>query len=123
MSRSLDLEGLGDIDRDRFVDMVDTDENDELDRDRFPGRSISSGSALRLRPRSSSRWASCSSAMPALQHHFSIFPLPWAVSTYLRSRVFGTSLVSLGISFGFASCWVLEGREAYGRSCALALHS
>jgi hypothetical protein len=67
MSRSLDLEGLGDTDRDRFVDMVETEEYDELDRDRFLGRSISSGSALRLRPRSSSRLASCSSAIPILK--------------------------------------------------------
>lgn len=37
MSRSLDLEGLGDTDRDRFVDMVETEEYDELDRDRFLG--------------------------------------------------------------------------------------
>lgn len=82
-----------------------------------------SGLALRLRPLSSSRLASCSSAIPVLKQDLSNLLLPRADSTYLRSRVFGMSLVSLGINFELASCWVLEGREAYGRSCALALHS
>lgn len=43
--------------------------------------------------------------------------------TYFRRSSFGFSLESLGINSGFSSCWVLEGRGMYGRSCADALQS
>ena len=43
--------------------------------------------------------------------------------TNLRRRLLGISLVSLGTSFGFANCCVREGREAYGLSCVVVLHS
>lgn len=43
--------------------------------------------------------------------------------TYFRRRSFGTSLDNLGTSSGFANCCVLEGREVYGRSSVVALHS
>ena len=42
---------------------------------------------------------------------------------YLRVRSSGVSLESFGASLGLASCWVREGREVYGRSCVVALHS
>lgn len=40
-----------------------------------------------------------------------------------RGRSLGASEESLGINFGFCSCWVREGREIYGRSWADAVHS
>jgi len=56
---------LGEGDRDKFVDIVETDA-EEADRIRFDAP-LSSGSSLalsRFRPLSSSAFASCSSAMP-----------------------------------------------------------
>ena len=43
--------------------------------------------------------------------------------TYEFKRLLGTSLDSCGRSLGFCNCWVRDGREIYGRSCADALHS
>lgn len=76
----------GDLDLERFVDMVDTESADEVDNERD-------------RLRSSSFFFRISSATP-----------------FLRKRSLGTSVVSLGFSLGFSSCWVLEGRDVYGRS-------
>lgn len=45
------------------------------------------------------------------------------IPTYVRSRSLGTSDDSLGTNRGFCNCWVRDGREVYGRSCAVALHS
>jgi hypothetical protein len=90
--------GDRDLDGERLVEMVDTESADEVDSDR---------ERLRSRPdRSSSFFFSISSAMP-----------------FLRSRSSGTSVVSFGFSFGLRSCCVRDGRDWYGRSCALALHS
>lgn len=76
----------GDLDLERFVDMVDTESADEVDSERE-------------RLRSSSFFFRISLATP-----------------FLRKRSFGTSVVSLGFSLGLRSCWVLEGRDVYGRS-------
>jgi hypothetical protein len=79
--------------RERFVDMVETESADDIESDR-------------ARLRSSSFFFRISSATP-----------------FLRSRSSGTSVVSLGFSLGLSSCCVLEGRDLYGRSWADALHS
>lgn len=84
---------LGDRDRDgeRFVDMVEMEssEYDETDRECL---------RVELRPdflpRSSSFFANISSATP-----------------FFRSKSFGTSVVSLGFSWGLRSCCVREGRD------------
>lgn len=60
---------LGEEERERLVDMVETEfeEDDEMDLERFLDPFIcSSASALRLRPRSSSFLARISSATPFL---------------------------------------------------------
>lgn len=79
--------------RERFVEMVETESADDAESDR-------------ARLRSSSFFFRISSATP-----------------FLRSRSWGTSVVSLGFSLGLSSCCVLEGRDLYGRSWADALHS
>lgn len=79
--------------RERFVEMVETESADDAESDR-------------ARLRSSSFFFKISSATP-----------------FLRSRSWGTSVVSLGFSLGLSSCCVLEGRDLYGRSWADALHS
>jgi len=79
--------------RERVVDMVETESADDVESDR-------------ARLRSSSFFFRISSATP-----------------FLRSRSSGTSVVSLGFSLGLSSCCVLEGRDLYGRSWADALHS
>ena len=79
--------------RERFVEMVETESADDAESDR-------------ARLRSSSFFFRISSATP-----------------FLRSRSSGTSVVSLGFSLGLSSCCVLEGRDTYGRSWADALHS
>ena len=90
--------GDRDLDGERLVEMVDTESTEDADNDL---------ERLRSRPdRSSSFFFSISSATP-----------------FLRRRSSGTSVVSFGWSFGLRSCCVREGREAYGRSCAVALHS
>lgn len=90
--------GERDRDGERLVEMVETESAEDVERDL---------ERLRSRPdRSASFFLSISSATP-----------------FLRSRSSGTSVVSLGCSFGFRSCCVREGRDWYGRSCALALHS
>lgn len=83
--------GSGERERERLVDMVDTEseEYDETDLER-----LREESRARFRPRSSSFWARISSATP-----------------FFRSRSLGTSVVSFGFSFGFSSCWVREGRD------------
>jgi hypothetical protein len=88
--------GERDREGERLVEMVDTESaEDERDRERL------------LRPdRSASFFLRISSATP-----------------FLRSRSSGTSVVSLGLSFGLSSCCVRDGRDWYGRSCAVALHS
>ena len=43
--------------------------------------------------------------------------------TNLRRRSLDISLVSFGISFGFANCCVREGLEVYGLSWVVDLHS
>lgn len=85
----------GDRDREseRFVEMVETESTDDVDNER-------------ARLRSWSFFLNISSATP-----------------FLRTRSSGTSVVSLGCSFGLSSCCVREGREVYGRSCGGALHS
>jgi hypothetical protein len=90
---------LGDGERERFVDIVDTEsesDTEDADRERLP-------EVLR---RSSFFSASVLSAKP-----------------FLRSKSSGTSSVSFGLSDGFRSCWVREGRGLYGRSCAETVHS
>jgi hypothetical protein len=85
--------GDRDLDGERLVEMVDTESADETERDLE-------------RFRSCSFFLSISSATP-----------------FLRSRSSGTSVVSLGFSFGLRSCCVRDGRDWYGRSCAVTLHS
>ena len=98
-----------------MVDIVDTDvDEDEVDLERFLDPFIySSASALRLRPRSSSFSARTSSATPFLRtislRVGLVFFFP--SDTYFRNKSLGVSLVNFGASFGFASCWVLEGLE------------
>jgi len=90
----------GDRDREgeRLVEMVDTESADEVDNDL---------ERLRSRPeRSCSFFFNISSATPLL-----------------RRRSSGTSVVSFGFSLGLRSCCVRDGRDWYGRSCAVALHS
>lgn len=94
------LTRLGDRERERFVDIVETEsesDTEDAERARLPN-------ALR---RCSSFSASVLSARPFL----------------LRSKSLGTSSVSFGLSDGFRSCWVREGRGLYGRSCAETVHS
>lgn len=71
----------GDLDGERLVEMVDTESADDVERERE-------------RLRSASFFFRMSSATP-----------------FLRRRSLGTSVVSLGFSFGFKSCWVREGRD------------
>jgi hypothetical protein len=88
--------GERDLDGERLVEMVETESADDVERDRE-----------RLRPdRSSSFFLRISSATP-----------------FLRRRSSGTSVVSFGFSLGLRSCCVREGRDWYGRSCVVALHS
>lgn len=102
MSSPFSLVRLRDLERDRFVDMVETESSDpdDIERDLSrPGGDIDLGlnedgrlpSALAL---SASALANCSSAMPVL-----------------RSRSLVTSLASLGASLGFSSCCVRDGLE------------
>lgn len=80
--------GGGERERERFVEMVDTE---SIEEDRLL-------LLLRLRPvarpRSSSFFLRMSSATP-----------------FLRTRSLGTSVVSLGLSDGLSSCWVRDGRD------------
>lgn len=73
--------GERDGERKRFVDMVETESTDDVDGER-------------TRLRSSSFFFKISSAIP-----------------FFRTRSSGTSVVSLGFSLGFSSCWVLDGRD------------
>jgi hypothetical protein len=90
--------GERDRDGERLVEMVETESAEEVESDLERLRSRTD--------RSTSFFLSISSATP-----------------FLRSRSSGTSVVSLGFNFGFRSCCVREGRDWYGRSCAVALHS
>ena len=85
--------GDRDLEGERLVDMVETESADAVDSDLE-------------RLRSSSFFFRISSATP-----------------FLRNRSSGTSVVSLGLSLGLRSCCVRDGRDWYGRSCAVALHS
>lgn len=71
----------GERERERFVEMVEMESADEVERER-------------ARLRSSSFFFRISSAMP-----------------FFRTRSSGTSVVSLGWSLGLRSCWVREGRD------------
>ena len=73
--------GERDRDRDRLVDMVETESTDDVEGER---------ACLR----SSSFFLRISSAMP-----------------FFRTRSSGTSVVSLGFSLGLSSCCVLDGRD------------
>ena len=90
---SLRSRGGGDLEGERLVEIVDTESTDDVEGERD-------------RLRSSSFFFKISSATP-----------------FLRKRSSGTSVVSFGLSFGLRSCWVLEGRDVYGRSWVVALHS
>jgi len=97
------------------VEIVETEveECEEMERV-FRGKLLEA-SMERLRPRSESLRASCSSATPFLSHWLAKDGKVWAVQkskAYFRSRSLGTSLVSFGASLGFISCCVLEGRAA-----------
>jgi len=94
-----------DLEREVEIVEIDEDEYDEMDRDRFLGWP-SSGDIERLRPLSAADFANCASATPFL---------------FIRSS--GTSVISLGASFGFINCCVRDGLAMYGLSCAVALHS
>jgi hypothetical protein len=131
---------------DRSVDIVDTEsvEREEMDLDLLRAWDMDGGGLAEgrsnVRPRCSAFFASCSSAMPSLLARQQILQLSLmavrgidrgsnrckslqARLTYLRSKSFGTSLVSFGASFGFSNCCVREGLETYGLSWADALHS
>jgi hypothetical protein len=89
----------GEADRDAAVEIVETEE-DDTERESLRGLPLElSTDRDRFRPRSEAFPASSSSATPVL-----------------RRRSLGTSLVSLGASFGLRSWAVREGRAAYGRS-------
>lgn len=115
--RLLELETLkswrGDGDRDMMVEMLDTDA-DEADRILFGGAGLSKSSLCRSRflPLSLSAFANNSSASPRLhilgQSRFGECRVDH--TDFLISSC-GTSLFNLGISFGFISCWVRDGRE------------
>lgn len=90
---SIRLRGGDDLEGERFVEIVDTESTDDVEGDR-------------VRLRSSSFFFKISSATP-----------------FLRRRSLGTSVVSFGLSFGLSNCCVLDGRDVYGRSWAVALHS
>lgn len=97
--------------------------------------SSSERSRSRFLARSASFLASSSSATPDLTRHISHSERgkpnteikagqgKRGREPHLFSSTSGFSLVSLGWSFGFRSCWDRDGREAYGRSWAEALHS
>lgn len=92
--------GGGEREGERLVEIVETESAEEdLERERDLLRPV-------VRPRSSSFFFRMSSATP-----------------FLRSSSLGTSVVSLGLSCGLRSCCVRDGRDLYGLSCALALHS
>jgi hypothetical protein len=103
-----------DVERDRFVDIVEMESAEVEDIDR--ARScIGGGSDLGLAdrerlpsafPLAASALASCSSATPVL-----------------RRRSLVVSLDSGGASLGFSSCCVRDGRETYGLAWTLSLHS
>ena len=71
----------GDLEGERLVEIVDTESTEDEESERE-------------RLRASSFFLRISSATP-----------------FLRRSSLGTSVVSLGLSFGFKSCCVLEGRE------------
>ena len=115
--------GDGERERDRFVEIVETEVEDCEERDRLRDpRGVSFSSWVRLRPRSSAFLANSSSAIPFLSRKSDV-SFEAKTDTHFRRRSLGTSLVSCGTSLGFASCWVLEGLEAYGLSWVVALHS
>ncbi|RMZ83554.1 hypothetical protein DV738_g975, partial [Chaetothyriales sp. CBS 135597] len=80
-------------DGDLLVDIVDTEVPDDTDRDRLPEAGGGDGPDF-------------ASATPFFT----------AVSS-------GFALVNFGASLGLLNCCVLDGREAYGRSCSEDLHS
>ncbi|RMD42502.1 hypothetical protein DV735_g2582, partial [Chaetothyriales sp. CBS 134920] len=84
-------------DGDRLVDIVETEVPDDTDRDRDRDRLPEAGAE------DGPEFASAT-------------PLLAAFSS-------GFALVNFGASLGLLNCCVLDGREAYGRSCSEDLHS
>jgi hypothetical protein len=116
----------GERDRERLVEIVETESEEPEENDRRRLRpEEGSGSRLRLRllESSSVRFGRLSLLVLMLNR------ICWASISYAAvgfvafASAGGSTADSFGANLGLRSCWLREGRAAYGLSCCAAVHS